>query len=266
MSSIARNNVTIMGRGQQVLLFSHGFGCDQNMWRYITPWFLDKYKIVLFDHVGAGNSDLAAYDKVKYSTLGGYADDVLDICRELNLHDIIFVGHSVGAMIGILSAIREPSYFAKLILIGPSPCYINEQGYIGGFELSDIEAVLKFMDNDYHDWAYTFASLIMGNPYQPAFGTELAESFCNTNPLILKQFARVAFLSDNRTDLAKLQTKCLILQCSEDLIAPIEVGEYMYQALQDATIVYLKATGHCPNLSAPLETTEAIESFLLQEM
>lgn len=265
MDILKRNNVKVFGSGKQTMMFSHGFGCDQNMWRYITTRFMKDYKIVLFDHVGSGNSDLAAYDPDKYSTLKGYADDVVEICQELALEDVVLVGHSVGAMISILSAIQAPAYFSKLILIGPSPCYVNEQGYVGGFDRADIESMLDFMAVDYQDWTNTFSAFIMGNTDQPSLGLELAESFCRTDSTIAKQFARVTFLSDNRLDLPKLQQQCLILQCAEDMIAPAEVGTYMQSSLAQATLVSLQATGHCPNLSAPLETMAAMEAFLLCE-
>jgi sigma-B regulation protein RsbQ len=262
MSVLKRNNVKVFGAGQQAMIFVHGFGCDQNMWRYITSRFLDTHKIVLLDNVGAGDSDTSAYDKIKYSSLNGYADDILEICRELNVYNSILVGHSVGAMIGILSAIKEPERFEKLVLIGPSPCYINDNNYIGGFDRDDVEAMLHYMETDYMSWSGTFASFIMGNTDKPSLGEELANSFCNTDSEIAKHFARVTFLSDNRPDLPYLQTKSLLLQCSQDMIAPEEVGTYLKSTIKNATLINLKATGHCPNLSAPLETIAAMETFL----
>jgi len=244
------------------MIFSHGFGCDQNMWRHVTPGFMNKYKIVLFDHVGSGQSDLKAYDKQKYDSLEAYADDILEICQFLQLHKSIFVGHSVGAMMGILSAIKEPERFEKLVLVGPSPCYINDNDYTGGFSLSDIESMLKIMEQDYVNWSTEFAPFIMGNPGTPSLGEELVRSFCSMDQDIARHFARVTFLSDNRSDLPKLQTQSLILQCADDMIAPEEVGDYLYHNLKNATLINLKATGHCPNLSAPLETIAAMESYL----
>ncbi|WP_347159390.1 alpha/beta fold hydrolase [Pontibacter chitinilyticus] len=264
MDVLRRNNVKVFGKGQQAMIFCHGFGCDQNMWRYITPAFQHLYKIVLFDQIGAGASDSTAYDESKYSSLQGYATDLLEICNSLQLEHAVFVGHSVGAMIGILSAIREPEHFEKMILIGPSPCYLNEAAYTGGFERSDIQAMLEFMDKDFMDWSNTFAPFIMGNPDKPSLGEELARSFCSSDSYIARRFARVTFLSDNRSDLPKLTTDSLILQCAEDMIAPAEVGAYVHQALQHSTLVHLKATGHCPNLSAPIETIAAMETYLTQ--
>jgi len=262
MELVKRNNVKVIGKGEQAMIFAHGFGCDQNMWRYLYPGFLDNYKIVLYDHVGAGNSDTSAYDQNKYSSLNGYATDLLEICRELDLYDAIFVGHSVGAMIGILSAIAEPERFAKLILITPSPCYVNQDDYYGGFDYSTVDLMLQHMNSNFMDWSGTFASFIMGNPDSPSLAEELAYSICHTDVSIAKHFARVTFLSDNRLDLPKLKTKSLILQCADDSIAPEEVGLYMQTQLTDTTLVKLKATGHCPNLSAPLETAAAIQNFL----
>ena len=262
MSVLERNNVTVTGKGRKPLIFAHGFGCDQNMWRLVVPAFEDDYRIVLFDHVGAGRSDVSAYDPVRYGTLEGYADDVLQICRELALTDAVFVGHSVSAMIGVLAAIREPERFDSLILIGPSPCYINDGDYVGGFAREDIDGLLEFLDSNHLGWSSTMAPVIMGNPDRPELADELANSFCRTDPEIAKHFARVTFLSDNRADLSRLQTRSLILQCSQDAIAPEAVGAYMHGNLADSRLVVMKATGHCPNLSAPEETIAAMRAFL----
>lgn len=244
------------------MLFAHGFGCDQHMWRFVVPAFEDQYKVVLFDHVGAGHSDLTAYQPTKYRTLAGYADDILEICHTLHLEEAIFVGHSVSAMIGILAALKEPDRFAKLILIGPSPCYINDGAYTGGFSRADIDGLLDMLDANYLGWSSTMAPVIMGNPQHPELDAELTNSFCRTDPTIAKQFARVTFLSDNRADLPKVQTPCLILQCRDDVIAPVCVGEYMHRSLPTSQLVMLQATGHCPNLSAPEETIAAMRQGL----
>jgi len=243
------------------MIFAHGFGCDQNMWRFITPAFQDCYKIILFDYVGHGQSD-AAFDQARYGSLQGYADDVLAICRELNLKDVIFVGHSVSAMIGILAAIREPERFDRLVLIGPSPRYIDDADYVGGFQQEDIEGLLDSLDSNHLGWSSTMAPVIMGNPDRPELGEELTNSFCRTNPEIAKHFARVTFLSDNRADLPKVTTKALILQCSQDAIAPEAVGHFVHQNLPGSEFVLMQASGHCPNLSAPEETIAAMEAFL----
>jgi sigma-B regulation protein RsbQ len=259
---IQRNNVKIWGSGRQTMMFAHGFGCDQNMWRYVTPAFEDDYKIVVFDYVGAGKSDLTAYNSERYSNLNGYAQDVLEICGTLKLRDVIFVGHSVSSMIGLLAAIKEPSLFSKLILIGPSPCYINDTGYKGGFERKDIEELLDTMDKNYIGWANFLAPVIMKNPERPELGQELTQSFCSTDPKIARQFAEATFFSDNRKDLTKAQTPALIMQCSDDLIAPNEVGDYLHAHLPNSELRILKATGHCPHMSEPEETIQVMKEYL----
>ena len=263
MDVIRRNNVRVLGRGEQTLVFAHGFGCDQNMWRLVVPAFEERYRVVLFDHVGAGRSDTTAYDRRKYETLDGYATDVLEICRELNLADVIFVGHSVSSMIGILAAKQEPGRFKALVLIGPSPRYIDdESGYVGGFSRHDIEGLLGSLDNNYLGWSSQMAPVIMGNPDRPELGDELTNSFCQADPEIAAHFARVTFFSDNREDLRHIRTPTLVLQCSEDVIAPYAVGEYVHRQIPGSQFVVMEATGHCPNLSAPEETVQAIQAFL----
>jgi sigma-B regulation protein RsbQ len=244
------------------MLFAHGFGCDQNMWRYVWPAFAGDHRIVLFDHVGAGGSDIGAYDRQRHASLQGYADDMLDICRELELTDIVFVGHSVAAMIGIRAAIQEPERFARLVLVGPSPRYIDTDGYVGGFSSEDITGLLDSMGSNYLGWSSNLAPVIMGNPERPELGQELTNSFCRADPEIAAQFARVTFLSDSRSDLARVSTPSLVLQCADDVIAPQVVGEYVHDHLVDSQFVQLDATGHCPNLSAPEETVAAIRAYL----
>jgi len=259
----ARNNVRIFGKGTQPMMFAHGFGCDQNMWRFITPAFEDDYKIILFDYVGAGKSDLSAYNAERYASLQGYAQDILDICSELNLSDIIFIGHSVSSMTGLLATIEKPGYFQKLIMVSPSPCYINDENYIGGFERSDITSLLETMEKNYIGWANFLAPNIMGNKERPYLGEELTESFCTIDPVIAKQFAEATFFSDNRADLKKSNIPSLILQCSEDIIAPLAVGEYLSQYLPNSTLSVMKATGHCPHMSAPEETITLMKEYFL---
>jgi sigma-B regulation protein RsbQ len=257
-----RNNVNISGAGARPMLFAHGFGCDQTMWRLVAPAFEADRKIVLFDHVGAGQSDLAAYAPAKYGTLDGYADDVLEICRELDLTGVTLVGHSVSAIIGVLAAIREPERFDSLVMVGPSPRYIDDGDYVGGFAREDIDELLDTLDANYLGWSSAMAPVIMGNPDRPELAAELANSFCRTDPEIAKRFARVTFLSDNRADLSQVRTRSLVLQCSEDAIAPLAVGEYVHRHLAGSRLVVMRATGHCPNLSAPAETIAAIRAFL----
>ena len=262
ISAVRRNNVRVLGNGQPTLMFAHGFGCDQNMWRLVVPTFQAAHRIVLFDHVGAGQSDLSAYDRRKYGTLDGYATDILEICRETHLSDVIFIGHSVSAMIGVLAATREASRFKALVLVAPSPRYLNDGDYVGGFSRQDIDGLLESLDSNYLGWSSSMAPAIMGNPDRPELGTELTNSFCRTDPQIAAHFARVTFLSDNRADLAAIKIPTLILQCSDDVIAPNAVGEYVNRQIADSRLVVLQATGHCPNLSAPAETANAIDAFI----
>jgi sigma-B regulation protein RsbQ len=262
LSILKRNNVTVHGDGDQAMVFAHGFGCDQNMWRLVEPTFRSNFRTVLFDHVGAGGSDLSAYSKEKYASLEGYADDVIEICRALNLKDAIFVGHSVSGMIGTIASTKAPKLFSKLVLVGPSPRYINDHDYIGGFSAAQIEELLELLDSNHMGWSNTMAPVIMGNADRPELGSELANSFCSTDPEIAKHFARVTFTSDNRADLKNVKARALILQCSEDVIAPLTVGHYVHKNLPDSRLVVMKATGHCPNLSAPAETIAAISAFV----
>lgn len=259
-----RNNVHVFGKGTQPMLFAHGFGCDQNMWRFITPAFENDYKIILFDYVGAGNSDKSAYNAERYASLEGYAQDVLEICEELQLRNVVFVGHSVSSMIGALAAIEAPQYFDKLVMVGPSPCYINTDGYKGGFERKDIEGLLETMEKNYIGWANFLAPNIMGHKDRPELGEELTQSFCSTDPVIARQFAEATFFSDNRNDLGKVKVPSLILQCSEDIIAPMEVGEYLSKKLPGSTLRVMKATGHCPHMSEPEETITLIKEYLME--
>jgi len=263
MTALARNNVQVLGRPDgPPMVFAHGFGCDQHVWRHVWPAFEDTHRIVLFDHVGAGGSDASAYDPRRYGSLEGYADDVLDILRELDLRDVVFVGHSVSAMVGVLAAAVEPERFAHLVLLGPSPRYVDDEDYHGGFSRQDIEELLDAMDANYLGWSSQMAPVIIGNPERPELGEELTSSFCRADPEIARRFARVTFLSDNRADLARVRTPSLVLQCSDDVIAPEAVGAFVHARLPGSELVQLAATGHCPNLSAPEETVAAIKAYL----
>jgi sigma-B regulation protein RsbQ len=263
MDVLVRNNVKVAGHGTQPMLFAHGFGCDQNMWRFVAPAFADDYKLVLFDYVGSGQSDLSAYDAERYSTLDGYAQDVLDVCHALDLRDIVFVGHSVSAMVGVLAARGEDERVANPVMVGLSPRYLNDPpNYAGGFERSDIEGLLDTMDRNYIGWANYLGPAIMANADRPELGQELTESFCSTDPVIARRFAEATFFADNRQDLAELRVPSLILQCSEDIIAPNEVGEYVHRELPGSTLRLMQATGHCPHMSAPEETIALIREYL----
>jgi sigma-B regulation protein RsbQ len=264
MDVLARNNVRVSGRGTRPMLFAHGFGCDQNMWRFVAPAFEDDHRVVLFDYVGSGRSDLGAYDPHRYGSLDGYVADALDVVHALDLTDVIFVGHSVSGMVGVLAAIAEPDRFAALILIGPSPRYINDpdSSYVGGFERADIEGLLDTMERNFLGWASFLAPVIMKNPERPELSEELASSFCSTDPKIARRFAEVTFFADNRGDLAKVRVPSLVLQVSDDAIAPVSVGEFVRDAIPGSTFRMLDATGHCPHMSHPAETIEAMKVYL----
>lgn len=244
------------------MVFAHGFGCDQNMWRHVAPAFERDFKVVLYDNVGAGGSDLSAYSSAKYASLDGYAEDLIEIGRELGLQDAVFVGHSVSAMIGLLASLKAPDLFESLVMVGPSPRYIDDGDYIGGFKADQIEELLDFLAENPMAWSAAMAPAIMGNPDRPELGEELTASFCRTDPAIAREFARTTFTADNRADLPRVTARTLILQCSEDIIAPNCVGEYMQAAIPGSRLVVMQATGHCPNLSAPAEVISAIRSFV----
>jgi len=261
LSVIKRNNVHLAGQGSRAMMFAHGFGCDQNMWRLVAPAFEQHFRTVLFDHVGAGGSDLGAYVPNKYACLHGYADDVVEIGRELELNDAVFVGHSVSAMIGALATIKAPELFESLVMIGPSPHYICDGDY-PGFTAAQIEELLESLDDNHLGWSKAMAPAIMANPDRPELGQELTNSFCRTDPEIAKHFARVTFTSDNRDDLREVPVRTLVLQCREDIIAGEAVGEYVHRHLPRSELVVLDATGHCPNLSAPRQVISAMNAFI----
>jgi sigma-B regulation protein RsbQ len=260
---LARNKVHVGGSGRQPIVFAHGFGCDQRMWRYVAPAFESRYRTVLFDYVGSGRSDLSAFDPRRYATLHGYARDVGELLDALELQDVIFVGHSVSSMIGMLAAIARPERFSRLIMIAPSPCYIDHPpDYIGGFDRKGIEDLLDLMDKNYLGWAHFLAPAVMGNADRPELSGELEQSFCSTDRRTARLFAQATFLSDHREDLARLTVPSLLLQCAEDVIAPPAVGDYLHRHLPGSTLRVLNAIGHCPHMSHPQETVAAIEDYL----
>jgi sigma-B regulation protein RsbQ len=262
MSLQQRNNVHVQGDGPATMVFVHGFGCDQNMFRFVAPAYAGRYRTVLLDLVGSGASDLKAYDRQKYGTLQGYADDMLEVIDEFATGPVVFVGHSVSAMIGMLADLKAPEKFAAHVMIGPSPCYINDGDYMGGFTRKDIEGLLETLESNYLGWSSNMAPAIMGAPDKPELGQELTNSFCRTDPEIAKQFARVTFMSDHRADLSRLKTPSLILQCSDDLIAPLAVGDYMHKTLRNSKLHVIDNVGHCPHLSEPDASVAAINEFL----
>jgi sigma-B regulation protein RsbQ len=263
MSFSERHNVQVTGPdGAQPMVFAHGFGCDQRMWRYVAPHFADRYRVVTFDNMGAGGSDPAGYDFGRYRSLDAYAEDVVGICRELGLTDVVFVGHSVSSMVGALASLQAPGLFAQLVFVSPSARYVNDDGYVGGFSDEDITELLDSLEANYLGWSGAMAPVIMGNAERPELGDELTDSFCRTDPAIAGQFAEVTFRSDNRADLSRVTTPTLVLQCKDDVIAPVVVGEFVRDALPNSSFVLLDAVGHCPNLSAPDATIAAIEDFL----
>lgn len=259
----ARNNVRIWGHGEQTLVFLHGFGCDQSMWRFVTPSFEQNYRILLFDLTGSGRSDLSAFDLQRHSQLEGYAEDVVEILLALNLTEVIFVGHSVSAMIGAIAALSHPELFSHLLFVAPSPCYINHPpDYVGGFDQADIEEMLELMDRNYMGWASFLAPVVASGSNNPELAEELETSFCSTDPVTAKTFAKATFFSDHRAILPQVSTPCLILQCSEDAVAPVEVGQYLQAHLPNSHLVQLAAVGHCPHVSHAAETIEAIQNYL----
>ncbi|MGY1633292.1 alpha/beta fold hydrolase [Geodermatophilus sp. SYSU D01186] len=263
MGVVTRNRVRVSGvPGGRPMVLAHGYGCDQSMWRFVVPEFEVDHRVVLFDHVGSGQSDLTAYDPAKYGSLRGYAADVVELCRELELTDVVFVGHSVSAMIGVLAVQRAPDLFGALVMVGPNPRYVDDGDYTGGFTRADIAGLLDSLDSNHLGWSRAMAPVIMGNPDRPELTEELANSFCRTDPDIARHFARVTFLSDNRADLPGVCVPTLVLQCTADAIAPEVVGRYVHAQVPGSVFTQLAATGHCPHLSAPEETTAAIRAFL----
>jgi sigma-B regulation protein RsbQ len=263
MDPLLRCKVSVSGRPDgPAIVFSHGFGCDQGMWRHVAPAFEQTHRVVLFDHIGFGGSDATAHDPLRHASLDGYADDVLEIAAALDLTDAVFVGHSVSSMIGALATVRDPARFRDLVMVAPSPCYLDDGDYRGGFTPADVEGLLDSLAGNFLGWSATMAPVIMGNPERPELGEELVSSFCRTDPKIAESFARVTFLSDNRADLAAVPARCLVLQCSDDALAPEAVGRFVHAQLPDSEFVLMAATGHCPQLSAPAETIAAMKAFL----
>jgi sigma-B regulation protein RsbQ len=261
-----RNNVRVSGNGPATMVFAHGFGCDQTMWRFLAPVFAERFRTITFDLVGSGGSDLTAYHRDKYGTLHGYADDLLEIVDEFATGPVVFVGHSVSTMIGMLATIKAPHKFSAQIMVGPSPCYIDDGDYVGGFRREDIDELLETMEANYLGWSSSLAPAIMGAPDRPELRAELTNSFCRNDPDIAKHFARVTFLSDHRKDVPLSTVPALILQCSDDMVAPLSVGEFLNRSLPNSTLHIIENVGHCPHMSAPTESSRAIDNFLTQAL
>jgi sigma-B regulation protein RsbQ len=258
-----RNNVNVIGNPQgSTVVLAHGFGCDQNMWRLTVPALVEEHRVVLFDYVGSGRAEPSAFSEERYASLNGYARDVVEVCQALDLHDVVFVGHSVSAMIGVLAAGLAPERIGALVMVAPSPRYIDEEGYRGGFSAEDIDELLGSLESNYLGWSAAMAPVIMGNAERPELGDELTNSFCATDPAMARVFARTTFLSDSRDDLKSVSVPTLVLECAQDVIAPREVGAFVHQAIPGSKLVTLDATGHCPHLSAPEATNEALTGFL----
>lgn len=265
MNASARNNVKIVGPDSgPTILLAHGFGCDQNLWHRVVDRLKPDFRVVLMDHVGCGLADPDAWDADKYSSLNGYAADVLDIVAELDLRDVVFVGHSVAAMIGALAVIADPTRFAKLVMLTPSPRYIDDDDYRGGFSRADIDELLESLERNYLGWSHTMGPVIMGTPDRPDLQDELTDTFCRTNPAHARVFARTTFLSDNRDDLPRIPVPTLVIECAHDAIAPRSVGAYVQDRVPDSRLLTLDATGHCPHVSAPDATAQAIADFTEQ--
>lgn len=262
MTVQSRNNVHVRGDGPVSVIFSHGFGCDQSMWRYLSPMFAERFRIVTYDLVGSGGSELEAYDRQKYASLHGYAGDLLEIVDAFCPGPVILVGHSVSTMIGMLAAIKAPQRFLAQVMVGPSPCYIDDGDYVGGFSREDIGDLLLSMDSNYLGWSSSMAPAIMGVPEQPQMASELTAAFCRNDPEIARHFAKVTFLSDHRADLAQSSVPALILQCSDDIIAPQAVGRYMQAHMPNSRLTIIDNVGHCPHMSAPTASSAAIADFL----
>jgi sigma-B regulation protein RsbQ len=263
MQILTRNNVHVHGDTGPVILYAHGFGCSQNMWSRVTPAFENTHRQVLFDYVGSGQSEIGAFDTKRYSTLSGYAQDVLDVCDALELtRDVIFVGHSVSASIGLLASIARPQLFSRLILVGPSPCFLNDPpDYMGGFETEDLEGLLALMDQNYIGWANYLAPVVAGENNGVSVSGELSDSFCSTDPVAAKVFARATFFADNRRDLHKVNCPSLIIQHNKDSLVPLAVGDYLHSQLKNSTLSVIDVVGHCAHMSHPEVVVKEMQKY-----
>ena len=260
---LTRNNVAVLGEGNITVLLANGFGCDQNMWRFLLPYIKGDYKIILFDYVGSGKSDVSQFQQHKYHTLDGYAEDILDVCNALSLNNVYLVGHSVSSIIGLLAAIKKPEYFAKLVMVWPTPCFLNfPPEYFGGFDEADLHELLGLMDKNYIGWAEYLAPLVMGVNNSEMLTDELSSSFCSTDPLIAKSFAKATFFSDHRENLSQVIHPTLIFQSDDDALAAKSVGEYMQNEMQNASIEIIKGEGHCLHMTHPEKIAPLLIKYL----
>ncbi|WP_066340396.1 alpha/beta fold hydrolase [Azohydromonas lata] len=263
MSIFSQHNVKVIGNQAASIVFMHGYGCDQQVWRHVAPAFAQDHRIVLFDLLGSAASNSGTFDRHKYANLEGYARDLIEVCRAADLKRPVLVGHSISAMIAIVAARMAPDLFDRLVLLAPNPCYLKDGNYDGGFSREDIDQLLDTLDSNFFSWAHMMAPVIMNAPERPELAEELANRFCAMDPRVARHFAKVTFLSDCRHELSHVQLPCLVLQCSDDALAPLHVGEYLCEQLPHAELVVMRATGHCPHLSAPQETIELIRRYLV---
>ena len=262
---LVRNDVRVLGPvDAPVMLMVHGFGCDQSMFRRLVPHLDDTFRVVLFDHVGSGGSDIDAYDPGQYDTLDRYVLDLIEVCDALALEDVTVVAHSIGAMMAIDAAVRRPGLFARMVLLAPSPSYLDDAatGYVGGMSRRDVDELLDSLDDNHLAWASAMAPVVMGGDNPAELTGELEDTFCRVDPRVMRTFARVTFLSDVRDLLPSVAVPSLIVQCSRDALAPLAVGSYLHAHLAHSELVVLEATGHVPQASAPDETARAILSYV----
>lgn len=263
MSVLQRHNVNRSGAGGgRPLIFAHGYGCDQNVWQPVASALAADHEVVLYDCAGCGMADPTVYDPVRHATLEGHADDLIAICEAAELDRPVLMAHSVGTMIGVLAAQRRPHLFDSLVLLAPSPSYLNDGDYVGGFERDDIDRLLDTLDSNHFGWARMMAPVIMGNLDRPELAGALGDSFCRMDPAVARHFARVTFLADHRNALAEVPVPSLLLQCSDDDLAAPSIGEYLARRMPDSELVHLAATGHCPHMSAPAEVVQTVAGFL----
>ncbi len=262
MRSLRKNNVSISGSGSKTLVFVHGYGCDQSMWRFVAPQFELSHRVVLYDLTGMGQSDLSEYDFKAYRTLQRHADDLTAILEDLEVSDGVLIGHSVGATIACLAALKCPERISALALVAPSPSFMNDAAYTGGFDREALEGLVNLMDENFLGWTSRVTPTIAGEDRAGETAAELTQSFCRTDPAIAKHFGRITFLADHRADMKRVEAPAAIIQCTDDALAPVDVGVWLSENMKRGTLKFIEATGHCPHMTEPAKTTEAIREFL----